>query len=109
MSADIEAQRARNRAEFPAIAAIMDECRAAFGADVKLAYAVERGRAVGKPVDNAGLVRCSHLAPLSDVGKRHRAAALKAFVLRFRRQPRLTGDGEWAEFYSGFPPLGQGT
>ena len=39
---------AKNRAEFPAAAHILDEFRAEFGKEVKLLYAVEGGREIGK-------------------------------------------------------------
>ena len=39
---------AKNRAEFPAASAILDEFRKEFGMDVKLLYAVEGGREIGK-------------------------------------------------------------
>lgn len=38
----------KNRAEFPATAQIIDEFRKEFGEDVKLLYAVEAGREIGK-------------------------------------------------------------
>lgn len=39
---------AKNRAEFPATAQILDEFRKEFGDGVKLLYAVEAGREIGK-------------------------------------------------------------
>lgn len=39
---------AKNRAEFPAAAAILDEFRQVFGNKVKLVYASEAGREIGK-------------------------------------------------------------
>ena len=38
----------KNRAEFPAAATILDEFRDAFGKDVKLLYAVEGGKEIGR-------------------------------------------------------------
>ena len=38
----------KNRAEFPAAAAALAEWRAEFGAGVKLLYAVENGKSIGK-------------------------------------------------------------
>jgi hypothetical protein len=41
-------QTQNNRSEFPASAAIMDEFRKEFGASVKLLYAIENGKSIGK-------------------------------------------------------------
>jgi hypothetical protein len=40
--------KAKNRAEFPATAAILDKFRKEFGDGVKLIYAAEGGREIGK-------------------------------------------------------------
>ncbi len=97
---DRETAKARNRAEFPKVAAIMDECRAAFGPDVKMAHVVEGGRELGKPIDDAGLVRCTQLAPPSARCERFRVQAAKVFAQKFYRAPRASGDGDWCVFYS---------
>lgn len=41
-------QRNKNRAEFPNAAAILDEFRKHFGEGVKLVYAAENGKTIGK-------------------------------------------------------------
>lgn len=43
-----EGERSDNRAAFPATAAVVDEFRAAFGTDVKLVFAEEGGRTIGR-------------------------------------------------------------
>ncbi len=46
-----EIARADNRSAFPATAAIVDKFRSAFGVDqVKLVYADEGGKTIGKPL-----------------------------------------------------------
>jgi hypothetical protein len=51
-------QRAQNRADFPAAAALMDEYRRVFGAEVKLRWWVEGGRSIGD-VPSDALQPCS--------------------------------------------------
>lgn len=45
-----ESARARNRREFPEVARILDEFRAVFGDEVKLVYAEEGGKMIGKKI-----------------------------------------------------------
>lgn len=45
-------EKAKNRAEFPNAAAILDELKQLFGDDVKLTYAAENGKTIGN--SNAG-------------------------------------------------------
>lgn len=101
--AEREAARLRNRAEFPGVAAIMDDVRAAFGNDVRVAYAVENGRTLGTPIpDDPGLVRCTQLAPPSAQYQAFYKTAVRAFVQRFGREPRKPGDGEWIDFLTDY-------
>lgn len=53
--AHAEARAQRNRDQFPGVTAIVDEFRAAFGADqVKVRWACENGREIGKPIPFEG-------------------------------------------------------
>ena len=47
----MSAARLSHREQFPATAAIVDEFRNAFGDGVKVTFAEESGRTVGKPLD----------------------------------------------------------
>lgn len=43
----------RNRADFPTVAKVLDDCRRVFGADTKLRHAVENGKEIGRPIEGA--------------------------------------------------------
>lgn len=46
-------RKANNRAAFPFAAAIVDQLRAVFGPEVKVSYASENGREVGRRLDES--------------------------------------------------------
>lgn len=52
-STQTEAVRASNRAEFPETSRIVDKFRAEFGPGVKLVYAEENGKTIGKKPEPA--------------------------------------------------------
>ena len=72
--AKAEARARRNRDQFPGVTAIVDELRSAFGADqVKVRWASENGREVGKPIPFEG-TDVDKLIRLDDMSKKRRSA-----------------------------------
>jgi len=68
--AQAEAKAQRNRDQFPGVTAIVDELRSAFGADqVKVRWACEDGREVGKPISFEG-TDVDKIIRLDDMRKR---------------------------------------
>jgi len=72
--AKAEARAQRNRDQFPGVSAIVDELRTAFGADqVKVRWARESGREVGRPIPFEG-TDVDKLIRLDDMSKKRRSA-----------------------------------
>lgn len=92
MTSDIEAQRARNRAEFPGMAKIMDAARAIFGDGLKMVYGVEGGRAIGKRIEDYPEARRIERATA------FRMQARRAYFTERRRTPLRGEDAEWSAF-----------
>ena len=63
----------RNRAAFPDVAQIVDDFRAVFGPGVKVLYATENGREIGKPQPFEG-TDVDKLLRLDDAMKRRGTA-----------------------------------
>ena len=80
---DREKQAAENRRNFPIISGVLDEFRAAFGADVKLINATENGKKIGnfRPVG-------THAMSMKDW---FRLSEYIAFEQKTREQAKVKG------------------
>ncbi|MDP1925752.1 MAG: hypothetical protein Q8K57_13340 [Thiobacillus sp.] len=65
-------EKDKNRAAFPHSAALVDELREIFGADVKLEWAEENGRTIGKKGADGVMASPSMAAPeITQYGRRN--------------------------------------